>query len=321
MAEASIDSQLRKLCIKASLGLHRGQTFGIGGRYVLVSSNSKPALESLETLLSHLIVDGKEEFELWYFETQEELKIPDLGAADYSSEEFSAFLDHHSGLVVIEDLASQRVVALGRSNPFSFDRPDKARLILQTVSPKHLFPVHGGTLSWPGSEGLLLSASGGSGKSTAVAAAILSGAETTGDDFQLAEHESSQSEFACWSMFRSVRLEVTGLSQDLLGKSVFPTFEGKRIHDISTHSRNSMRPRLLIGKIVVPRFSEENFSRTLGKMQAVKALAPSSVGLARDREQTLKRIMQLVDRVPTFEVGLTRNLQANADYLRELSHS
>lgn len=321
MAETPVEARLELLIASSIDGLSSGQHYNVGGQSVSVQSNAASVLDSFDEILGHLLCNNPEQHSLKVIVCSNLVSIPRIGKSGYRSHKFDAFLDFHAGVLIVTEVAQNATWVFCKTNPFSYSRPDRVRALLQVVASKRTTPVHGGTVAWPGTDALLISAKGGSGKSTAVAMALARGAVTVGDDFILTEALTKEGGFVAWSLFSSVRLSETGLANTLFRSSEYPSHEGKQIYNLHRNYPGSVVQSMKIGKIVVPSFSAENFVRPLSKMSALRSVAPSTVGLARDKSQSLKEVINLVQGLPTVEVGLTTNLEQNNEFLRGLAEA
>lgn len=319
MAENPVEAHLELLIASAVDGLTVGQLYNLGGQSVSVQSNATSVLDSFKEILGHLVCKDPFQYLLRVVVCANQTLIPQLEKSGYQSQKFDAFLDFHAGVLIVTQVAESTTWVFCKSNPFSYGRPDRVRTLLQVIASKGTTPVHGGTVAWPGSRGLLISAKGGSGKSTAVAVAVAQGATTVGDDFILTEPLDMEGRFVAWSLFSSVRLSEGGPANGLFSSSEYPSHEGKKIYNLHLRYPGRVVQSFEIGTIVVPSFSSKNFARPLAKTSALRAVAPSSVGLARDKAGSLKEVINLVEGLPTIEVGLTTNLEQNNKFLRELA--
>jgi hypothetical protein len=318
MAETKLEEALSRLCQLTDSNILIGQNVAIGDRSVSLQSNSKEVLDSLLSLLGHLETISPATHILRVSILQDKIRLPHVGPQGFLGEKISAYIDQPSASIVIANEIEKITYVIARQNPFSFDRPDRARGVLQALASSQLVPIHGATVAWPDCTGILISAPGGSGKSSALAASILVGALTTGDDFQLVGEVEKDGTFSCWSLFRSLRIVEGGLASELLGQTSYLPFEGKLIYDLAAVAQGSLVKRLQIAKIVVPKFCDHNYLNPLDKLSAARAIAPSSIGLAVNKVRSLDFLLSLIDQIPTFEMGFTPDLSANAHYLRKI---
>lgn len=316
MAEAELEEALSRLCQLTDSSLVIGPNVQIGPRSVSLQSNTTEVLDSLLKILGHLSTVTPAKHFLRVAILKSQTPLPPITLQGFVGAKLSAFVDQSSASIVINNARQNVTYVLAKKNPFSFDRPDRARGVLQASVDARLIPIHGATVAWQDGLGILISAPGGSGKSSALASSIREGALTTGDDFQLAGEVEKDGTFACWSLFRSIRIVEGSLAAGLMGETPYLPHEGKLIFDLERAVEGSVVKRLKIGKIVVPRFSQYNFLNSLDKLSAARAIVPSSIGLARNKAQSLQGLLSLIEKIPTFEMGFTPNLSANAYYLK-----
>ena len=283
-----------------------------------ISSDQRSILEPIQQQLAHLRVETASNHQIKIAVAGDDIEIPRVLKDGYVSEDFIAHIDFYSGAVIIRSVASNRTLALVRSPKFAYDRPDRLRILLQSVSGGAVQALHGGGISWGDSPGILISAKGGSGKSTAVAAAVHDGARTIGDDFLMGNLDPSPGKVRCWSMFSSVRLEASSPARSLFGASEFPELDGKEVFNLSREFPGSVVTDMEIGMLVVPSFFSMNFVTPLTGKEALLAVIPSSVGLSLDKEAAFRSIGKIVSALPAFRVGLTPDIKMNNEFLKQL---
>jgi hypothetical protein len=316
-----MNSALAKLMKSHKADEHGTDCFLIGGRSVSIFCTDVALLALISHQLGHLRTTDEPLHKLHISRPKQDIDVPMLFPGGYSSSLFEAFIDFHSGSIVVTSIQEGTTLVLIKSPQFRYDRPHLIRTVLQAVARKNVFALHGGVVAWGDSPGLLLSAKGGSGKSTAVVAAVSQGAKTIGDDFVLGEFSSDGQSLIGWSMFSSVRLEATSPARPLFDHSKYPEADGKEVFNLEDRFTDSMRQRIRIGKLVVPCFSKINFTHPISRSEAMLAIAPSSVGLSLNPADALASIGRLVGFLPSFKVGLTPDISLNAAYLRDLSLS
>lgn len=211
------------------------------------------------------------------------------------------------------------------SNLFLLHRPDSKfreadllRLVYLWLAPSFATPIHGGSLSW-GSKSALISNVGGSGKSSLIAAAVLSGASTTGDDFGLLQQESDSGDFYAWSQFQTFKLGESSPSLAGLGltESLFDQ-PHKAVYSFNQIRAGAVVPRQKIDLLLIPKFGSHLRTEDCGLEDAVSAVGISSAAMSLDKVTAIRAIVRLCEHVPTKFLYLTPDSYANAEFVREL---
>ena len=293
----------------------------VGGHAVEICSEDSSVLASIRTQLEHLATHMAPVYRLQIALANDQVEIPLEVSNRFTSDSYDAFIDFHSGAVIISSLGRHETIALIKTSRFSYARPDMLRMLLQVVAGKTTFALHGGGIAWDLKQGILVTAKGGSGKSTAVAATVAGGAKTIGDDFILGRFSDDGTSLEGWSLFSSVRLESSSPARGLFGDSDYPKHESKEIFNLDKQFPGCVEEVMEISKIVIPSFSSNNFVESISNREALLAILPSSVGLSINRADALAKISEMVKKLPTFKVGLTRDIRQNSQFLKELASS
>lgn len=159
-----------------------------------------------------------------------------------------------------------------------------------------------------GRRGVLLVGAGGSGKSTTTVACVALGLGTCGDDFVLIETGPQP---RGRTLFDTVKLDAASLAR-------FPQFEPfvanperdreekARIH-LSDVMPECLLDACVLHHVVVPRLApgEKTSLHTLPRAAALRALAPTTVFLARGTEaRTIAKLADVVRGLPTHELRI-----------------
>lgn len=170
--------------------------------------------------------------------------------------------------------------------------------------------------------GLLLTAKGGSGKSTTTIACLLAGLGVVGDDYAVMDPQAA----CAYSLFNSVKLKGAADVER------FPALAGRfdnldRLDEgekamlyLHQHFPEQLRPKLPLNAVLVPRFHDGPETRIQPASQAIafKALAPSTMfqlpGNARDAFQGLA---SLVRRVPAYQITLGSDIDQIPEVIEE----
>lgn len=188
--------------------------------------------------------------------------------------------------------------------------------------------VHGGTLGM-GGRAVLLSAAGGSGKSTCVIAGMRLGMESVGDDFVLLDAATDEptAHSRVHALYQTARLHRS--SPAWSADDVAPpdtneqrTYDDKSLILLAERYPASLVPSQRIDAIFVPNAGHEAPDiEPMGRMEALRAVLPSSLLLADRRRESFTRITEFVRRTPTYRLRLCRDTERNADLIRAFVES
>jgi hypothetical protein len=188
------------------------------------------------------------------------------------------------------------------------------------LSERHRFLVHaagiGGT-----SAGLLLTAKGGSGKSTTTLACLLDGLDTVGDDYAVVDPHSA----TAFSLFNTVKLK--GPEDVARFPALHDCFDNlprmaegeKAMLFMQQHFPDRLLPSLPLKAILVPRFAgqAETSIQPASSALAFKALAPSTMfQLAGNAGAAFQSLAGLVRKVPAYEIALGHDIARIPDTIR-----
>lgn len=194
-------------------------------------------------------------------------------------------------------------------------RPEYSRPSMELIfSRLQLTSVHGGTLGRAG-RGVLITAKGGSGKSSLVTAGVSKGLQTVGDDFQLlAFPPSDNGSHRLWSLYHSVKLAADSpawphINSDAKAEPPLPGAEKSAI-DLLDRYRSGVVAFHDLTAIVVPNFGERAHLQPLSKALALKALLPTSIGMSTRKRESAAALTRLVADLPCFSLTITRDLDA-----------
>ena len=271
-------------------------------------------LQYLKFQLGHLEVNQGANSTDAFIEFSAALSLPFRLTRDF--ERFGSrsirYLRNFETLVISDEMTNEHFVLYRNGR-----RPESAdalRLLLQIFLKTGAVPIHGGSISW-GSQAALISNVGGSGKSTLISAAVAFGATTTGDDFGLLELDLHVARV--WSQFRTFKVGEESPSFSLASGDGVETAGPKRSFSFESISPGKVVPYHAINVILIPKLSAEfQITRTTPRF-AFSRIAPSSAGMAVERQRTCLKIMELCERVPAFELELTQNLAQDVKTVRE----
>ena len=214
------------------------------------------------------------------------------------------------------------LIALDRLDEASWLRPERSRpLIEKFMSPHGLVSLHGGTIG-RGNSGVLLSARGGSGKSSLVAAAIRRGLNTTGDDFLLLEPGNDRAPAKIWSLYRWIKLAPSSpawidslgdfeeINKTVVGEKSILSFE--RIYpEAFTRYQNP-------SAVIVPSLGGSARLAQINPLEALAAVLPSSVGMSSRKFEATIQLKGLVESLPCYSLEIGENLDQALDLVEQL---
>lgn len=270
-------------------------------------------LPNLLQQLGHLVWELASECQITFIEYSDEIKFPFEIDTEYSESEFLtfrfvSFLD----VVVISDKRDcSHYVIYRESPPLS---SDYLRVLFQLLVPSTSSPIHGGSISW-GASAVLLSNVGGSGKSSLIAAAVLTGASTTGDDFGLFELGAQGA--TVWSQFSTFKLADSSPATRVISAPAIHESNNKSVYEFEKLRPGCTVPSHLVDQIMIPYLGETFSINAISSAEAFRRVAPSSSGLALDRQATNLAISELCQELPAFNLVLSPDTQRNAEMLRE----
>lgn len=201
-----------------------------------------------------------------------------------------------------------------------WERAAPLRPILDNVfGSAGLTMVHGGTLGIDG-RAVLISAIGGSGKSTCVVGGIRRGMTTVGDDFILLDPSPVEPNIASTvrGLYQTARLHRTSPAWSPADVEPPDVHEQWGHDDKSLVLVNGRYPGALVDAqrihaIVVPEVGHDAPSLTpMGRMDALRAVLPSSFVLADRRPESFYRITEFVRSTPTYRLRLCSDTERNA---------
>ena len=173
-----------------------------------------------------------------------------------------------------------------------------------------------------GPRGVLIVGAGGSGKSTTTAACVARGLSTCGDDFVLLE---TGPRLCARTLFDTIKLDAASLArfpelQPHVANPERNREEKARIH-LADVGPERLLDRCMLQHVVVPRLApgEKTSLHTLPRAAALRALAPTTVFLARGTEaRTTAKLADVVRRLPTHELRIGGTPAEAADVIAAL---
>ncbi len=246
----------------------------------------------------------------------------------YGDERHDFRYDRSCGVLQAQDRRAGTVfLMMDGFDPLRWRRPEFSRPLLERLlSRRGLVSIHGGTIGEDG-HCLLLSAKGGSGKSSLVAGAVASGLSTLGDDFlYLRPPGHGRPEPMLYSMYRTVKLAPSSPAWDAdLPWDEVPgtTTDGKHAGRLERIRPDCMAYRQVPLAIVVPSVGTSVQLAQIDERVVLQAILPASVAMSSHRSSAVRLIGGLVRALPCY--GLTvsfdpqRELALVTDLLRRLA--
>jgi hypothetical protein len=296
-------------------------TINLAGAATQLCSNSPQFIEVLGSILGHLKSSLSPIVQVDFLLVSKELSLPwQWENGSYESDLVRALVDPVSGGVLIWDRRALRWFALFKEFDIVRTTPERLRSLLQLIAPRNTAAIHGGVVAWNGT-GVLITAKGGSGKSSAVVGSLPHGAMTIGDDFLLTDPRENWAKglVTLWSLFKTVRLGVTSPAYKLLSHPLASVSKNKELFDLGDAYPNSIQQRSVVRAIVVPQISQDAWQKQISADEAFAALAPSSVGLSLNRQQAIHDMQLLCSLLPAFRVTMTTDVADNAQRLRKIT--
>jgi len=170
--------------------------------------------------------------------------------------------------------------------------------------------IHGAVIGLD-QRGIMLTGAGGSGKSTMTAAAISRGWQTTGDDFVLVSMPPQLTSFPIFDV-----MKLTGMAEDMFADQVAMATNRNRkkgekaLIPVSGAAGTNFVSSLPIEAVFSLQLTgaETSHIETLSKVDAVAALAPSTMNILRTAmPETLKHCSLLARALPTYKLLVGTN--------------
>lgn len=301
------------IALEAASALHSEIRLSIASSPVVLRAPEKE-VESLHFHLGHLVAESVQpETRISFLKYSDQIRLPNEamgfpGTSSAVSVNFLGFLD----VVVITHANEQSSFVLYRdSSPFS---SDALRVLFQMLIPTCRIPIHGGSISW-GERVALVSNVGGSGKSSLIAGAVLQGAQTTGDDFGILD--SSGNHNKVWSQFKSFKLHKKSPIFPLVdGRPRLDAFE-KFVFNFDDLAPQGLTVSHEIDVILIPIIADEFGIQEGSREFAFSRIAPSSAGMALQKQATNNAIARLCEQIPGFLLALGPDQKENVTLTRE----
>ena len=226
----------------------------------------------------------------------------------YDDGRFDFRVDRAQGGISATDRARAVTVLIAADfDPRLWRRPETSRPLLERMlSAQGLVSVHGGTIGTP-TRGVLVTAPGGRGKSSLVAAGVRAGWRTTGDDFLFLEQSDAGP--LLHAMYRTVKIAPDSPAwHDAMAHGALSDGpDGKRMTML-----DDIRPGCLVHAhqpvaIVVPKVGDRVVLAEIGHREALAALVPTSLAMSSDRPSAVRKLAAMTQALPCYELSLARD--------------
>lgn len=166
-----------------------------------------------------------------------------------------------------------------------------------------LFMCHAAGLGF-NNKGVLLTGKGGSGKSTSTLSCLQTQLKYAGDDFLLVDSEKH----IAYSLYNVAKLNTeqfdnfNHLKQHISNVEYMPREKGHVY--INEAFSGEMLHSFLIKSILMPiiRGKKDTYISTCSKIEAIKALIPSSVWILRSDNKSIEKMKNLINSLPTYNM-------------------
>lgn len=307
-------------------------TFNIGGQVFKVLSYGSFKYEKYLRALAHLAIQskGEENIKINLIESRstgstppeawlnwptidpysgELLDFGDNRALFNSTEPYFIFVDYASNEIYywVDDFC--------RLSPNETASP--LRMVFHLwFEPTKLFLCHAAGLGFS-QKGVLLTGKSGSGKSTSTLSCLNTRLKYAGDDFILVDSEKS----IVYSLYGAAKLNVEQFEnfphlKPLISNIEHIPREKGHIY-INESFKDSMINQFSIQAILLPTITglENTFIKECSKIDAIKALVPSSVWILRTNKTAVEKMKLLIAKTPTFRLMAGVNLEQIAPTL------
>ncbi|GAB3508591.1 phosphoenolpyruvate carboxykinase (ATP) [Emticicia fontis] len=182
--------------------------------------------------------------------------------------------------------------------------------------PTELFLCHAAGLGFS-KKGILLTGKSGSGKSTSTLSCLNTELKYAGDDFILVDSEKSM----VYSLYSAAKLNIDQFDnfphlKPLISNIEHVPREKGHVY-INESFTDSMINQFSIQAILLPTITglENTFIKECSKIDAIKALVPSSVWILRTNKKSVEKMKLLISKTPTFRLMAGVNLEQIAPTL------
>lgn len=232
---------------------------------------------------------------------------------------------HHNGRLSVYDNRTHAQYLLISDRPEEYPPPwHPFRFEFHNFAQKNGYLFLHGAAVGVGDQGVLISATGGSGKSTTVLGALLDGMDYVSDDYLIWEEETGRVYplYSCGILNADSLERIPELKPRIT--AWVPNRENRAVLDLNPYTDRFV-PGMKLRAVLCPRIPQEDTSPAIlpdpvktGKMQmAVSTARQNGYGLLKKDPAFLNQIMQAVKDLPCYELRLSRERGENTGMLKE----
>ena len=176
------------------------------------------------------------------------------------------------------------------------------------LSKEHLHLIHGACVGMNG-KSILLTAKGGSGKSTTALSCLVAGMDYLADDYV---GVASSGEITAWNLYNSIKITPDSLeSFPEIKKYITLSSQGKSVVFLSEFFSDQIVASASLTAIMIPMISDhpETRIRTATKLEAMLALTPTTLfQLPLAQSNKLEELKYIISKIPCYflELGSSR---------------
>jgi hypothetical protein len=323
--------------LKRDKFLKAENTYSIGGQIFKILSYGKFSTEKYLRALAHLEIpdSGKEDVRIYLIESKSTGMTPPQEWLNWSNiDAYSGdLLNFGNNRAIFNSTEPSFIFADYHShevyywiNDFNSLPPNETAAPLRLVfhiwfEPTPLFLCHAAGLGFS-QKGILLTGKSGSGKSTSTLSCLNTKIKYAGDDFILVDPEKN----LVYSLYSVAKLNIEQfenflhLKPHISNTEQIPREKGHvYIHESFT---DSMINQFSIQAILLPTITgqQDTYIKECSKIEAVKALVPSSVWILRANTKAVEKMKLFISKTPTYRLMAGINLTQIAPILTEFIH-
>jgi hypothetical protein len=280
-----------------------------------VAINADPdRMIALKLQLGHLTLDQDAEASISFIEFDSRKPFPFQIKSQYFEEDHIKFWFLPSfDLALLKISGKKQSLVFYRNGNFP-NTSDSLRLIFQILIGSEFQPIHGGSISW-GNSSVLVSNIGGSGKSSLIAASILNGAKTTGDDFGLFNIENDK--IILWSQFQTLKLARSSPTRSLIKSNSLYSTQNKEVFSIDSIAKGAMNHFHEVDKLIIPKLGARPQLIECSIENALNYVLPSSSILSYSKTTAVRQLTRMCELLPAFVFKLGPNSIENSEFLKD----
>lgn len=317
------------ILVRKAEGRFHARQFGIAGRSVRVFSATQSIAEEFSRSLRHLEVPSSEETDLdihvWERNSQDSQVIRSIVSDEDVVHGSDLMFQFHHQCLSIYDRANARayfwINSLAELGDWHRAKPFRS-IIHWFLSQHGLSMIHGAVVGTEASS-VLITAKGGSGKTTTALTCFLEGMNYLSDDYVAIDCEARMA----YSLFNSAMLTNDNLVR-------FPVFGAhvqnptraesiKALVYLHQFHPDRLRRQAPLKAILIPRVMHTPRTTIVptSRVHALMAIAPTIRSLRNYEQEKLSAAKRLAESVPCFELQLGSDMQDVASAVRSFIDS